>query len=166
MRITARLEGAEELQDALRAAGRRVRGVGRRAAGSGGEEIRRAANARAPGPHIVMVTQKKRETWAEALIGPDVQHWYYRFFETGVMPWEMDKATGRTRRSSGGGRKIRGDRKAFAFEGQGSVVTKGPLRFPGMPARPFLRPAFDAVHQAAVRAVGRALRQAVEDVGE
>lgn len=71
----------------------------RRALGEGGKLIQRAANTRAPGPHVIIEVLTGTELargWRAAsargvksdgiyvAIGPDRTHWYYRFMEYGV----------------------------------------------------------------------------------
>ncbi len=170
MRITGSIQGGDELLAQLKKLKADVDAALDEAALAGGQVICDAANRRAPGPFIkvwLSLETKLRGVAAQVEIFPDLDHWYYRFFETGVMPWQMSKKTGRTVRSStsgGGGRPIRGTKKAFRFwGGQGEVVATE-VELPGMAARPFLRPAIDEEKDAAIAAVGYVLRSRIEAV--
>jgi hypothetical protein len=50
----------------------------------------------------------------------------------------------------------------LVFEGARGLIVIGGVRHPGMPAQPWLRPAFDSRKDAAAQAVGEVLREAVE----
>lgn len=118
---------------------------------AGGVILRDEAAARAPGPHIIMklITgrtlkgKRYRSLGAKkavknnsrfVAIGPDYDHWYYRFFEFGATAHDVS---------------VR-DPGFIAFE---NVVAAFAKRSGGTPMRPFLRPAIDSKGQAAIDAM-------------
>lgn len=141
--IVVRIEGGEELLRKLKKLGVDVRGVLKAAALAGAEEIRVPANRAAPGPHVVAEVTESRKEYATVGIGPDEEHWYYRFMETGATAHEITGAP-------------------LAFEIGGDLVVTGRVGHPGMAARPFLRPAFDRHKGAAEKGVGEKLKKVIE----
>lgn len=160
--VSVQIEGLRELRDKFNGLDHAVAGILEDAAEAGAEVIREDANQRAPGPHIKLELEKSTRNYSEVHIGPDSDHWYYCFFETGVQPFTINKISGRTTRTSGRGRPVRGTKKAMAFD---NVVTKVINRGP-MAAEPFLRPAFDAKQDDAVKAVGKVLKPAIEKMAD
>lgn len=142
--ITVKLVGGEELLAALRAVNANVQAALRTAGLAGAQPVVDAANSLAPGPHIMAEVVEVTGAGVEVLIGPDKEHWHYRFFELGAAAHEI---TG----------------TPLVFEGRAGVVTTARVMHPGMTARPFLRPAHDAKHDAMRDAMGAALRQAIEE---
>lgn len=141
----AELKGTREAIMRLQKVGADVEQVKKRAAEAGGEVIRTAADRNAPGPHIVMETTVKGSR-AQVHIGPDDEHWYYRFFETGVGPHDIDPKNS----------------SVLRFIDQGELIfTRLVGDHPGMPAQPFLRPALDENVNQAVEAVAREIRKAL-----
>ena len=102
-----------------------------------------AAQPLAPGPHIDKDVAERSKERVSVDVGPDDDHWYYRFFETGA-----------------GAHEITGS--PLVFEGREDLVVTGRVDHPGMAAQPFLRPAFDGEKDRATDAVGDELRKAVE----
>jgi HK97 gp10 family phage protein len=141
--IDIEIEGGEELLASIKAMGIDVQKILREAALRGARVIVDAANERAPGPHNASEVKKDSAERVEVDIGPDEDHWYYRFFETGA-----------------GRHEITGDPLAWG-EGAEDVVT-GRVLHPGMAARPFLRPAVDENEGKTADAVGQVLRGAIE----
>ena len=139
--MSVTVEGAEEVIAALKRMGRDVDAEIGAAVEEGGEVIRQEANRLAPGPHVVMEVEEGKG-FATAKIGPDEEHWYYRFFETGA-----------------GRHLITGD--PLVFEGRKGTVITGSVDHPGMAARPFLRPAFDGKSGEARDQLGERLKRAV-----
>ncbi len=136
----------EELEQALRKLADDLEAEALKAAAlAGAEVIRAAAEARAPGPIEMEVVEADR---AHALveIGPDKEHWFYRFHETGAQPHEVEPS------HTGG----------LAFPGEEGEIVRRLIEHPGLPARPFLRPAFDEQQEQATAATGAALRKVVE----
>lgn len=106
----------------------------------GADVIADEADHLAPGPYIE--TDVSAKTWVKVdiEIGPDKEHWYYLFFETGTQPHEV------TPRSVGG----------LEFPGrEGEMVVRQVVSVSGMGASPFMRPAYDGKKDEAEEAVGR-----------
>lgn len=142
-KVVAQIEGGEELLRKLEQLGVDVRGALKAAVLEGAEEIRKPANQDAPGPHIIAEVVDSDQNSATVGIGPDEDHWYYQFFETGAQPHEI---TGRP----------------LAFMGEEGLIVTGRVGHPGMAASPFLRPAFDRHKGDAENSVGETLRKVVE----
>lgn len=140
------IEGLDELVRNLEDMGADVRAVLTDAVLAAGQIVADAANPNAPGPNISATVDEEESSDKKVVVnvGPDKEHWYYRFAETGTTAHEIN-STG-----------------ALAFEGQtGPVITKS-VSHPGMPARPFLRPALTASKDQAIEEVSRKVREAVE----
>ena len=121
------------------------------------------AIARGPGPHIVAEINRKGLKKGELMveIGPDKAHFYYKFFETGVQPFEIDLVAGKSRRTSGKRRKVRKNAKVMKFGDQfAKRVHRG-----GMAARPWLRPALESKQDEAREAMGREFLNAILAIG-
>lgn len=115
---------------------------------SGAEIVKEKANQNAPGPNVhIDVDPQKVDTLASVSVGPDKEHWFYRFFETGAQPHEI-------------GPKRRSQLKAIRFDGNVIVAI---VEHPGMAARPFLRPALADNEARVAAAVGEALVMAIEE---
>lgn len=142
--VSVKLEGGEELLSKLRAMDLNVKAELRAAVLAGADLIREAANGLAPGPHVEMRVASATATAAEVEIGPDAEHWYYRFFETGAAPHEI---TGNA---------------LLSFPGRDGTVVTHSVSHPGMGATPFLRPAQDANEGAATEKIGSTLRTRIE----
>jgi len=142
-RVVVRIEGGEELLRQLRRLGVDVGAVLEEAALAGARAIAEDANQRAPGPHVETNVEKRSKGSVTVDIGPDKEHWWYRFFESGAQPHEI-KGT------------------PLVFEGDAGTVVTGRVSHTGMAARPFLRPALDTREKEATDQVGRVLRGAVE----
>lgn len=133
---------------------------------AGGQIILNAAKSKAPGPYVFMdvltasefkqlvgkkLGRQVKQGSLYAVIGPDKDHWYYRFKEFGVQAHGVGRRTQsrsmqnalknrvhRARVRTAQGRKAIRYRPALLL--QGEVFAK---RVQGFHARPFLRPAFD-----------------------
>jgi HK97 gp10 family phage protein len=116
---------------------------------AGAEIIRDEATTHAPGPHIVAEIVKRADLSdvVTAGVGPDEEHWYYRFAETGATPHEI--------RAAGG---------AIVFYGEQAqpFVGKRALGTGGTPARPFLRPAIERKGPTAIEAMGQVLAEGIK----
>lgn len=145
-RVDVHVEGGEALMAAIVELGLSVRRELRQAGRAGAEVIRQAAEANAPGPHIEIDVVSATGEQVVIDIGPDADHWHYRFAETGAAPHE-----------------IRGN-PLLAFAGQNGLVVTRRVSHPGMAARPFLRPAHDGSRTAAADEFGAALRERIEEV--
>ena len=142
-RVEMKLEGGDGLLAAIRDADIAVRNVLREAVLAGAQVVVDAAAGNAPGPHIIAKVTEVDDSGAEASIGPDADHWYYRFFETGAVAHE-----------------IPGD-SLLGFEGRDGLVVTARAQHPGMPGSPFLRPAHDTTMDEQRDAVGDRLRAAL-----
>ena len=143
-----KLEGIDELRKKLDQLQSRVDDAMLDAARAGAKVIVDEANSNAPGPHVVVGNEQTQENEASVEIGPDEEHWYYRFFETGATAHEIKAAKG----------------SALAFEGSaGDVITRS-VDHPGMAANPFLRPAMEDKEEAAKNAAGKEFRREIERI--
>ena len=141
--ITVKVEDTELLRD-LKKMGVDVNEVLEAALAAGAKIIEDEANRRAPGPHITTGDFKKRGMSAEISVGPDDDHWYYRFFETGATPHGIS-----------GNRLLR-------FLVGGDEVFARHVSHPGMAAKPFLRPAADENENQTRDAIGDKLKKALK----
>lgn len=157
-----------------------------RALDAGGVVIESAAKQKAPGPYIdheVMTGAQLSKKWrsagaqgikADALyvaIGPDKEHWYYRFAEFGVQAHGVKKRK-RTRaeiqaRYAQGRSAYRRLKKQYAnrspamrFWIGGKLIFARKVR--GQPKKPFLRPAADSQGDTAIKAVGVVMKREIE----
>ena len=87
---------------------------------------------------------------AVAEIGPDADHWYYRFAETGAGRHEIKAAPG----------------GALVFEGREDTQFAKKVDHPGFAARPFLRPAIEGRQSDATHAAAAELRRIILDYEE
>jgi len=160
--------------------------VVREALAGGGGVIQSAAEQKAPGPHIefeVMKGSELAKNWRSAgaqgikpdalyvAIGPDKEHWYYRFHEYGVKAHGVKKrkrtrkeikaryAQGRTAYRSIK-RQFAGRKPAMVFTIDGKLIFARKVK--GYAAKPFLRPAADSQGPAAMQAIGAVLRREIE----
>lgn len=135
----------EELDKVLAAIDQSVFGTAvKNAAWAGAGVIEEAAKRYAPGPHIIRVSVSESNSVVEIAIGPDEDHWYYVFFETGVSAHEIPVA------------KNQGE-VILHFQGSGGDVYVYKVSHPGMAAKPFMRPAVDTSREKAMRTVGQEL---------
>lgn len=148
---------------------------------AGGDVIRGLAVSRAPGPGVVVETMKGsklgkglasgamkkgiKSTGIYVAIGPDREHWYYRFAELGVKAHGVKKRK-KTRYHKYVGKKsamlqrYRNMRPTMAFEINGRMVFVKKVR--GFAARPFLGPAIEQGRAAALGAVGKVLMRELD----
>jgi len=157
-----------------------------KALAAGGSIIHNAAEQKAPGPFIeyqVMYGKELMRKWRSAgaqgikpdalyvAIGPDKDHWYYRFAEFGVQAHGVKKRkrtrgeiTARQRQGRAEYRNIRrqfaGRSPAMAFYVDGKLIFARKVR--GQPKKPFLRPAADSQGNAAIAAVGAVMKSEIE----
>ena len=143
IKVRAEVKGGEDLLRKLKEINADIKAALEEAAKEGGEVILSAAKDMAPGPNLVMEITERKKTHATVSIGPDKEHWYYRFFESGVTAHEV-----RPKNSHA----LQLDESTWAMFANPS----------GFPARPFLRPAFDDREKEATNAAGDKLREAVE----
>lgn len=171
---TVTVEGGDELTHKLRLAGDQVTDILPQAGQAGGDLIRDFALTGAPGPHVIAEAGRpwnaKQVTF---LVGPDRDHWYYRFFEFGVQPFEIDMISKRSSRSAVDrkrsakigrevtkrGRSIKSDFRAvrFGLDSIFSVVRPG-----GFAAKPFLRKAVREHNYAIADRVGTVFKRVLD----
>ena len=140
--ITVSLEGGEDLLKAIRNADMSVRSVLRAATLAGGQVVASAAAGSAPGPEIIAEVLEASAAGVEVGIGPDKEHWFYQFLETGAAAHEI---TG----------------TPLIFEGREGMVKTAKVSHPGMAARPFLRPAHDSTQTEQSDTLGAKIREAL-----
>lgn len=149
-RVAVKIEGAEDLLKALRALGENVDKSVKGATRAGGKVIlgRARANAKAiskrPGK-AVQLRVRKRKGFAVASLTPAKGFGHLRLMEYGAQPHD-----------------IFGD-PLLRFYAGGELVEVPYVRHPGFAARPWLRPAVDAMKDEAIAAVGESLRQTLEE---
>ena len=146
--IKVKLEGEKELLAALAALQMDVQDVLEAAVQAGAEVVKRAANQDAPGPNIEAETVERKSSHVTVAVGPDKEHWYYRFAESGT---EAHEVTG----------------KPLAFIGDdGNWVFPTRIDHPGTEAEEFLESALERNSGAAEEAMGDEFRKAVEKNGK
>jgi HK97 gp10 family phage protein len=143
--VSVKLIGDQELKKVLDMLGKSGRPALLPAARAGADVIEVLANTRAPGPHIITGNEKQEGGTAEVEIGPDEEHWHYRFLEFGAGPHE-----------------ITGD--PLVFKGKGGIIRTNKVNHPGIPAAPFLRNTADEKKNAAADAAGEVFRAKIEEI--
>lgn len=147
------VDGGPELTHKLRLAGSSVAGVLQDAVSNGSDLVKDISIRTGPGPYIITETARPWTDKVKAYeIGPDKAHWYYRFFEFGVQPFEINMITKRSKRTAI-------DKKRSAKLGRNVAVRGRPIHSPfravkfsptdiysvvhpkGFAAKPFLRKA-------------------------
>lgn len=155
--ISMRIEGGEELVEALRQLEVDVVNVRDEAVQEGGEIIRAEAESRAPGEIfmnlvtdavklITSVVMSVAGNQSTVEIGPDREHWYFMYFETGAQPHEVEP---------------RNDTILW-FGGREGSQFAPKVDHPGIPADPFLRPAVDSHGKQAIEKIGEVFKKALE----
>lgn len=140
--VDVRLEGGEELLKAIADADLSLRSVLRAATLAGGEVVANAAAGSAPGPGVVVEVLEASAAGVEVGIGPDQEHWHYQFAETGAAPHEIMGTP-------------------LQFEGRDGLVRTSRVSHPGIPAKPFLRPAHDSTQDEQRDTLGAHLKAAL-----
>lgn len=141
--ITTSLKGDQELKDKLDQLGKRGRAALLPAARAGAAVIEMEAEILAPGPHIVTGNEKTEGGVAEIEIGPDEEHWEYRFVEYGATEHE-----------------IKGN--PLVFEGKKGLIITRKVNHPGLAAKPFMRPAAVRKQDAAKDAAGKVFKAEID----
>lgn len=144
--IRVELQGEQELLNKLAGLGISTKMILEAAVSAGALIVRDLAREAAPGPEIEMEVTKSSETSATASVGPDKEHWYYRFTETGA------------------GAHPEAGKPFMVFEGESGTVRAKAVNHPGMAAHAFLRPAIDGHEEEAAAAMGDKFRAAIEGV--
>lgn len=147
-RVTAKVEGGEELLRRLEKMGLDVTHVLAAAAQAGAQLIADTANGLAPSPNVLIEGDTKASSKNKVTldIGPSEEKWYWRFLETGAVGHGISPRS----------------KKALAFEVDGERVLAWAVQHPGMAAKPFLRPAFDKEKDNATKAVGENIKQVTQ----
>lgn len=135
-RIAVSVLGLDELYRGLEMRKSQVGEMMREALEAGAEVVAQEADRLAPEGGYIRVETKSKE----AVIGFDEDKWYWRFFETGATSHE-----------------VRGT--PLVFEGDAGLVVTGRVSHPGMPAKPFLRPALDGKKDEALRKMSEVVRR-------
>lgn len=138
------IEGGDELIRELKRIGADVDAVLFVAIEAAGKVVQEAANPNAPSPHVELSRPKKVRGGVEISVGPDKEHWYHRFFETGAAAHPI---------------KAR-DKKALLFTDRETY--RRVVQHPGMPAQPFLRPALDENENAVRDGFGDKVKAAIK----
>ncbi len=141
-KIEVQLEGGEELLRALEEVDQNIKKVLRAATLAGAQVVADRAAGMAPGPEIATDVVSATSGYCVVAIGPDAEHWYYQFHETGAAPHEILGSP-------------------LQFEGQEGLVRTAQVSHPGMAARPFLRPAHDGSQDEQRDAMAAKLREAI-----
>lgn len=136
------LEGADELIQMIQKLGDIAAGAAvMEAVIEGGKVMEDEIESRAPGPNIITFPDARsiKRGYAGVMIGPDKEHWYYRFLETGATAHEIEPSM----------------KQALLLAGGGEVVAR--VDHPGMAANPFMRPGFDASEEKVKAEIGKVL---------
>ncbi len=133
------VRGDKELIAKLKRMGVNVSGVLEDAVRAGATMIERDADRMAPNPFIDQNVAKRTPDMVQIDVGPDREHWYYRFWEFGT--------------SAHG--PVRKEAMKIYYEGQFVTFTRGQV--PGLGARPFLRPAYQNNRTAAEAKISEAI---------
>lgn len=143
------IEGLDELQQAL---GDLAEAVSKQvlinAVKDGAELWANLANSEAPGPHVKIELEKATNTRVEFKIGPDKEHFYYVFFETGVQPHQIKASKG----------------KALKFKLGDEMVFFRKVQHTGMAPAPFLVPAGKNNQERIKAAMGKQFTSAIVKV--
>jgi len=133
----ATIEGDKEFEAKLASLRSQISGILEEATLAGAEVIKDQADHLAPAPHIETEIVESTHYQATADIGPDEDHWYYRFLETGAGPHEITAP-------------------GLVFTGmEGDQIVRVSVDHHGMAARPFLRSAHDEKQAEATEATGQ-----------
>lgn len=147
---SVQIKGGEALLRKLKALDADVKKTLARATLAGAEKIAEAANPLAPAPRITAEIETERAGYATADVGPPDDKWYWKFFERGAQAHEISGP--------------------LSIEFEGEVHLVGGASHPGMGARPFLRPAWDATAHGegslAARVVGEVLKAVILELCE
>ena len=143
--ITEKLvTGDKELQDAFRKLSAEMQAtLGNKILMAGAKVVQKYANAKAPRPEVEIEMDDAGGASKSANIGIKGKFWRWRFSEYGVQPFEVDLVKGRTKRTSGKGRKIYGAKGVMHFNADGMDVFTQRIKRGGVSAKPFMRPAID-----------------------
>lgn len=139
--------GLEDVVDALRALGVDMENAVEAIALAAAEPMARTVAAKAPGAigdAIVTETTEKSKKRVTVSVGPSRKAWIARFVEFGTGAHTVTA------------------RKQKALKLYGLGVYRKRVDHPGMPAQPFMRPAFDTGQSASQTAAANAAKKVIE----
>lgn len=142
---TIRIEGLKELRRKLeKLSDAAAQDALEEAAKAGAAVWHDAAEQKSPGPHIEVEVLESSATSVTVGVGPDEDHFYYRFLEFGTRPHTIKGAP------------------LLVFGEEGEPVYTPIVHHPGAAARPFLRPAADENEKTAEKAAAGVLRREID----
>lgn len=143
-----RIEGSRELKQKLEMLQGKARAALMTSAEAGADPIRDEMQRLAPESALIFLgNQELGDGTAEVDIGFDEEKWYLRFFEYGASDHEIKGAP-------------------LAFEGESGLVITGRVSHPGMPAKPFMRPAADSKKDEARDEAGKVFKAEIDKLVE
>ena len=143
-----RIEGSRELKQKLEMLQGKARAALMTSAEAGADPIRDEMQRLSPdGTLIFLGNQELGDGTAEVDIGFDEEKWHLRFFEFGATDHEIKGSP-------------------LAFEGESGLVITGSVQHPGMPAKPFMRPAADSKKDEARDAAGEVFKKEIDKLVE
>lgn len=143
MNVTIEIDGLENALRQAQRVGIAADRVLMAALDAAAKVIEEEIQSGAPGPHI---EREPADGVTAVDIGPNREHWYYQFSETGAAPHEIWPKS-----------------KAALFFNERFAAR---VDHPGFAARPFMRPVADAPPAAAGQKAAAVLTDAVEDVAQ
>jgi|YNPBryulayer2012_1023412.scaffolds.fasta_scaffold00014_36 HK97 gp10 family phage protein len=138
-KLHIQISGLDELYKKLELTKEEVNARKKAALDAGAKIVGYEADRLAPRPGSI----KTKIDSEEAIIGFDKDKWYWRFFELGASPHEIE-----------------GD--PLVFEGDAGLVITNKVNHPGMAARPFLRPALESQKDLVIRVMSEVIREALK----
>lgn len=171
---TVLVEGGDILTHKLRLLDKSPEKELENAVTNGAHAVTDYAEANAPGRGITWDMARPWNTTQKSMeIGPDKEHWYYRFFEFGVQPFEINMISKRTQRGAidrrrterlgrsvtTRGRRIKSELRAVKF---GTDQIFSVVRPGGFPAKPFLRKAVRDNNDSIADVIGQTFLKAID----
>ena len=124
---------------------------------AGGNVLKDAANANAPGPHIIAevvsgrtLKSKRKSAGVKGnsrvvAVGPDQKHWYYRYAESGAMPHDVSV-----------------EDPGFLYFYELGIMAPWARRAGGIKKYAFLARAFEDKGDLAIQTMGKVLAEEIE----
>ncbi len=144
------LEGEDELRRKLESIQNAMKTIVEPAIQAGADLVAADGNRRSNTDHVKTEVKGRKPDQVTIDIGPDKEHFYLQFQETGTVSHTEP---------------IRGS-KILAFEGEQGLVFTTKVQHPGVPARPFLRPAIDENQDRITQVTGEIFRKLIESFCE